>query len=124
MGALDKPQFFDFLKVDLPEPIPKVDKEIREKKIFLTFVNELAKDIKDRSEHYLYLYLGSLPTYGYHFRIPRARYPRVLGHGKQITTWTRYGHNVQARHHCCPSALLEGWCRALAICSTCRGDGI
>ena len=62
MGALDKPQFFNFLKVDLPESIPYVDNEIREKKTILTFANELAKNIKDRGERYLFLYLAFLPN--------------------------------------------------------------
>ena len=123
-GTFNKSQFFGYLKVKPPKYIPNLAQEKRTKENFITFANKMAKYIEKRSEHYLFLYLAFFPTYDFHFRTPRARYRSVPEHGKQTTTWTRYGHNVQARHHGCPSVPLEEWCHALAICSTCRGGGI
>ena len=95
LGAFgDKSEFLQFLKVRLPKSVPDVDS--RENKYFLTLANNVAKFIKDKREHYLFLYLCFLPTYDFHFRFPKARCPSVPRQGKQITTWTRYGHNVQA----------------------------
>lgn len=99
-GKFDKSQFLQFLGVELPNSVPDVPS--RGKKYFLILANEVAKSIRDQREHYyLFLYLAFLPTYNFHFRFPRSQNPSVQGHGKQITTWTRYGHKVQARHHGC-----------------------
>jgi hypothetical protein len=94
LGAFDRLEFLEFLNVNLPESVP--DMGSGGKDSFLLLANKVAKFIKTKGEHCLFLYLGFLPTYDFHFRFPKPRYPSVLGHGKQITTWTRYGHNVQA----------------------------
>ena len=95
--------FLLFLNVELPSECPPVPNRcLGGKEDFLELANMVAKFIRDQSEHYLFLYLVFLPTYHFHFRFPRARYPSVPGHGTQYTTWTRYGHRVQARHHGCP----------------------
>ena len=107
LGAFKKSDFFKFLDVKLPKVIPNVDEKKINKDCLITFANEVAKSIKDEREHYLFLYLAFLPTYDFHFRFPKARYPSVQRHGKQTTTWTRYGPNVQAQLHGCPSAPLE-----------------
>ena len=99
-GDFDKSKFLGVLDVKPPKSVPDVPS--RGKKSFLTLANKVAKFIKDQREHYLFLYLAFLPTYDFHFRFPRSQNPRVQGHGKQITTWTCYGHKVQARHHGCP----------------------
>ena len=96
----DKSKFLEFLKVKLPESVPDVP--LRGKKSFLTLANKVAKFIKNQCEHHLFLYLAFLLTYNFHFRFPKSQNPRVQGHGKQITTWTCYGHKVQAQHHGCP----------------------
>ena len=100
LGDLDKSKFLKFLKVNPPESVPNVCQRKRRKEFFLTLANKVAILIKDQREHYLFLYLAFLPTYDLHSRFPRARY------------------------HGCPPAPLEEWCRALAICSTCREGGI
>ena len=97
----DKDTFLKFLGVKIPESVPDVPS--RGKKSFLTLANKVAKSIKKRQgEHHLFLYSAFLPTYNFYFRAPRSQNPRVQGHRNQITTWTCYGHEVQAQHHSCP----------------------
>ena len=96
LGAFDdKSKFLQFLNVKPPKSVPDMG-STRGKESFLTLANNVAEFIKDEREHYLFLYLRFLPTYDFHFRFPKARCPSVPRQGKQITTWTRYGHNVQA----------------------------
>lgn len=98
-GNFVKSEFLKFLGVDPPKSVPDVPS--RGKNSFLMLANEVAEFIREQREHYLFLYLAFLPTYDFHFRFPTLQNPSVQGHGKQITTWTRYGHNVRARHHGC-----------------------
>ncbi len=81
LGAFDdKSKFLQFLNVELPKSVPNMGS--RGKESFLTLANKMANFIKDKREHYLFLYLGFLPTYDFHFRFPKARYPSVPGHGR------------------------------------------
>jgi hypothetical protein len=69
-------KFLQFLDLQLPpEPVPDVSS--RTMQSFVKLANKVAKFIKDRGEHYLFPYLAYLPTYGFHFRFPRAPYPSV-----------------------------------------------
>jgi hypothetical protein len=108
LGTFERAKFLRFLDVKPSESVPGVP--LRGKDTFIQLANLVAKYIKDQREHYLFLYLAYLPTYDFHFRFPRSqrlRNPNVQGHGNELTTWTRYGHNVQARHHGCLSEGLE-----------------
>ena len=81
LGAFDnKSKFLQFLNVEPPKSLPNMGS--RGKEHFLTLANSVAEFIKDKREHYLFLYLGFLPTYDFHFRFPKARYPSVPGHGR------------------------------------------
>ena len=76
LGAFDrKSTFLRFLNVVLPKSFPKIHPT--GKKSFITSANKVARFIKDQREHHLFLCLAVLPTYHFHFRLPRARYPRV-----------------------------------------------
>jgi hypothetical protein len=79
LRAFDKSKFLQFLNVELPNLLPNMGS--RKMGNFLTLANKVAKLIKDQHEHYLFLYLGFLPIYDFHFRFPNARYPSVQGHG-------------------------------------------
>lgn len=109
LGAFkNKTEFLQFLRMqhieeskeEFLESIPDVPS--RGMEYFLDLANKVAKFIHDKREHYLFLYLAFLPTYDFHFRLPRVLDPTVPENRTQITTWTRYGHKVQARHHRCP----------------------
>jgi len=61
LGAFDdKSKFLQFLNVEPPTSVPKM--RLRGKESFLTLANNVAKFIKNKREHYLFLYLGFLPT--------------------------------------------------------------
>ncbi len=82
LGAFDdKSKFLQFLSVELPKLIPNINMGSRGKESFPTLANTMASFIKDKREHYLFLYLGFLPTYDFHFRFPKAQYPSVPGYG-------------------------------------------
>ena len=55
LGAFKKPEFFKFLDIKLPKEIPNVDEKRINKDYLVTFANEVAKSIKDKREHYLFL---------------------------------------------------------------------
>ena len=82
LEAFTKPSFLEFLGVGVPKKIPNIDKERRDKDSFVTFANEVAKSIKDKRKHYLFLYSAFLPTYDFHFRFPKAGCSSVQRHGK------------------------------------------
>ena len=75
LGAFhDQSKFLQFLDLVPPEPVPFMDSG---GKSFVALANDVAHYIKNKREHCLFLYLGFLPTYDFHFRFPRPRYPSV-----------------------------------------------
>jgi hypothetical protein len=93
-------QYLNFKAEDLA-PEPQACKDIKGKQDFSNVASAVAKAIKDRGEHYLFLCLTFLADMFFHFRFSRTRYPSVPGHRRQTTARTRYGHNVQTQHHGC-----------------------
>ena len=77
LGAFrDQSKFLEFLGFEpSPESVPGM--AFGGKGSFVKLANDMARCVKDKREHCLFLYLGFLPTYDFHFRFPRRRYPRV-----------------------------------------------
>jgi hypothetical protein len=61
-GNFNKIEFFAFLEVDIPESVPDVPLELRGKDGFIMLAKKVTKEIKERREHHLFLYLAFLPT--------------------------------------------------------------
>jgi hypothetical protein len=76
LGAFaNQPEFLQFLDLKLPKSVP--DMGSRGKGTFVELANNVARCVKNEREHCLFLYLGFLPTYDFHFRFPNLRYPSV-----------------------------------------------
>jgi hypothetical protein len=71
----DQPKFLEFLGGELPESVP--DMGSRGMGTFVELANNVALYVKSKREHCLFLYLGFLLTYYFHFRFPKPRYPSV-----------------------------------------------
>ena len=75
LGDFDnQSEFLQFLSFESLDSVPDICLE--GKRSFVELANKVADHVKKR-EHCLFLYLGFLPTYDFHFRFPRRQYPRV-----------------------------------------------
>ena len=71
----DQSKFLEFLGLEPPESVANMGPG--GKGAFVDLANEVADHVKKKREHCLFLYLGFLPTYDFHFRFPNLRYPSV-----------------------------------------------
>ena len=71
LGPFDKQEFLEFLNGELPKSVPDMGR--RERESFVKLANNVARYVKSKREHCLFLYLGFLPTYYFHFRLPKPR---------------------------------------------------